>query len=229
MSKSETLACESQMLSPFIYTRARPCRDYLKIILSVGFLYGNVIYLSSMSSTLYFASSNKGKIEETQKIIGYSIKIAEINIDEIQSLDLEKIIKDKAEKAFHILEKPLIVDDIGLYIEAWNGFPGPFIRFLNHEGSNSLLLKLMKNEANRSVIARGAIGYHDGRQVYSFIGEVKGSLAQKPRGKNGWGWDTLFIPEGSSKTYGEMSPDEKVLLNHRTLALKQFKKFLKTR
>jgi len=125
-----------------------------------------------------------------------------------------------------LLGKPLFVDDVALHIEAWNGFPGPFIKHLLEAVGSEGIVKMMKDETKRGVIAKAAIGFHNGKEVVTFVGEVKGTLAPEPRGEGGWGWDPLFIPNHTNKTYAEMTPEEKNAVSHRRAALEEFKKYL---
>lgn len=175
---------------------------------------------------LCFVTGNEGKIKEAQDILGFPIDVEKLNLDEIQSLNLEEIVTHKALQAFEKIKRPLIVDDVGLYVDAWNGFPGPFIKFLGIAGGNELLVKLMSTDKNRKVIAKAAIGYHDGYQVKTFVGEVKGMITETPRGEGGWGWDPAFIPEHGTKTYAEMDPEEKNKVSHRRAALEKLRAFL---
>ena len=175
---------------------------------------------------LYFVTSNEGKIGEAKMILDFPIKAVKADLSEIQSLDLKEIVRDKAQKAFELVHKPLMVDDVGLYIEVWNGFPGPFVKYLLEAVGNEGVLKMMEHEANRSVVAKAAVGFHDGKEIHTFIGEVKGELAREPRGEGGWGWDPIFIPEFSEKTYAEMTPEQKNSISHRRAVLEIFKTFL---
>lgn len=175
---------------------------------------------------LYFVTGNSGKASEAQSILGFPVHITSVDIDEIQSLQLENIVQKKAEKAFEKIGKPLFVDDVGLWVEVWNGFPGPFIKYLLAAGKNELLLQMLKNETNRRVVAKAAIGYHDGNTTHIFIGEVSGSLSTELRGAGGWGFDPVFIPEGTNQTFAEMGPEKKNTLSHRRKALEKFRTYL---
>jgi len=175
---------------------------------------------------LYFVTSNEGKIKEAKLILGIPIHPAKADLEELQSLDLEEIVKDKVKKAFELIRKPLIVDDVGFYIEAWNGFPGPFIKHLTDAAGNEGLLRMMENETNRNVTVKAAVGFHNGKEIFTFTGEVKGTLSKEPRGNEGWGWDPVFIPEGMDKTYAELTPEEKSSISHRRAALENFKNYL---
>ena len=75
---------------------------------------------------LYFVTSNEEKAEEARMILEMPVEIRKADLVEIQSLDLKEIVKDKARQAFEIVGESVIVDDVGFFLEAWNGFPGPF-------------------------------------------------------------------------------------------------------
>jgi len=86
----------------------------------------------------------------------------------------------------------------------------------------------MEGEKNRKASARLGIGYHDGKQIKVFIGETKGTITDNIRGENGFGWDPVFIPQKCSKTYAEMTFEERSKTSHRRKGLEEFKKFLNT-
>jgi XTP/dITP diphosphohydrolase len=175
---------------------------------------------------LYFVTSNDEKIQEARIILGMPIRAFKADLEEIQSLDLEKIAKDKAERAFALVGKPLFVDDVALRVAAWNGFPGPFVKHFLEALGNDGFLRLMKDEQNRELTAMASIAFHNGKEILTFVGEVKGSLALEPRGDGGWGWDSVFIPVLGEKTYAEMTPEEKNAVSHRRAALENFKQYL---
>jgi XTP/dITP diphosphohydrolase len=179
-----------------------------------------------MNSDLFFVTGNKGKLQEAEAILGMKLQNVSLNIDEIQDFDIENIVRNKAQSAYNLLKKPLIVDDGGVYFDAWNGFPGPMVKFLDKVGGVNLVLKMLKHETNRKIMLRSAIGYHDGKNVYVFVGEIPAKIAHEPRGTNGWSWDTIFVPEPGEITMAEMSDEEKNRISHRRKALEKFKAFL---
>jgi|SRR3989344_1674171 len=179
--------------------------------------------------TLYFVTGNKGKVAEAQTILGFPIRIANINLDEIQELDLKKIVTHKVKQAYEIIKHPVFVDDVGVYIEAWNGFPGPFIKFIREAGGNKLLIRMLESETNRNVVVKAAIGFHDGKKVHTFIGDVSGEFISEERGSGGWGFDPMFKPSHSTQTWGEMTDHDKNIISHRRSALEKFKKFLQSK
>ena len=174
---------------------------------------------------LYFVTSNKNKVKEVQEILKVPVEVASLEIDEIQSLDVEEVIRKKAEAAFAILKKPLFVDDVSFEIEAWGGFPGPFIKFIYLAGGYDLLTKMLSSEKNKKAKVIASIGYHDGKRVHIFKGYFFGTLVEK-RGDRGWGFDPYMIPDGHKKTFGEMENDLKNKISHRARVLEKFKQFL---
>lgn len=179
-----------------------------------------------MLEELYFVSSNENKAREVEAIIGLPVKTVALELAEIQDSEIAKIVAQKALTAFAVLQKPVLVDDGGLYIGAWNGFPGPFIKFLLAAGGNELILKMLENFQNRAAVAKGSLGFASENGVKTFVGEVGGSISLTEKGK-GWGWDPIFIPEGEDMTYAEMGTERKNRLSHRAAALKKFKAFIR--
>ncbi len=174
---------------------------------------------------LYFVTGNKGKVLEVEEILGFPIRIADIDLPEIQSLDLSEIVTAKVKSAYEKIHKPVFVDDVGFFVEAWNGFPGPFIKFLHKAGGNSLLLQMMRHEKNRSVIAKGVVAYFDGSVCRLFEGEVRGQLTFEEKGTDGWGFDFVFQPDGSPLTYAEMGTPRKNMISHRSIAMNKLKNY----
>ncbi len=174
---------------------------------------------------MFFATGNKGKAEEAQKILNHPIEIVTLELDELQSMDLEKIVEHKVRQAYEIVKEPVFVDDVALYLDIWDGFPGPFVKFI-HEKGNKRLLYMLRNEDNRDGLLVATIGYYDGDSVHFFKGELKVTISREEQGEGGWGLDPILIPEGKNRTFGEISEDEKNADSHRSRALLKFKKFL---
>lgn len=183
-----------------------------------------------MKQRLTFVTGNKAKAEDTRKLLGFPIIVEELELDEIQELDLEKIAAHKVKQAYEKFKTPVFVDDVGFYIEAWKNFPGPFIKWILKAdgGSSSLLLKMLEGVKQRKATAKLAVAYHDGEEIHVYMGEVQGSVAETIRAGNnfGFGWDAVFIPDGFDKTFGEMTFEEKHSVSHRRKALNKFKEYL---
>ncbi|OGH03080.1 MAG: non-canonical purine NTP pyrophosphatase, RdgB/HAM1 family [Candidatus Levybacteria bacterium RIFCSPHIGHO2_01_FULL_37_17] len=179
-----------------------------------------------MIKKLIFATSHKGKVGEAQGILDIPLEIADIEVDEVQSMDLEYVARKKVEEVFKIVQQPVIIDDVGLKIRAWNDFPGPLVKFLQRIVGNKKVVELLKDEQNREVIVQSAIGFHDGTKSHVFIGEVKGIIATEERGTEGYGFDPIIIPDGQDKTYAEMGLEGKNKLSHRRKAFDKLKEHL---
>lgn len=171
-------------------------------------------------------TGNKFKAEETKRIINIPLEVKDIDLDEIQEVDVEKVALHKLNQAHEIIKGAVIIDDVSFEIEAWNRFPGPLIKWILNSGGPQLLLKMLGNEKNRAATAKLAIGYKDANISKIFIGEVKGKVGYEVIGEGGFGWDKVFIPEGYDKTFAEMDPTKKDDISHRGKALKKLSDFL---
>lgn len=179
-------------------------------------------------NSIIFATGNKDKLREAEDILGIKVKGTELEVDEIQSLDPVKVAIAKARACYQKLKKPIFIEDTSLSFEGFKGLPGTYIndfyKALGNEGLTELL-----NGKSRKAIAQVTLVYIESKNLeHIFVGQVKGYIAEKPRGDKGWGWDPVFIPEGSSKTFGEMEEKEKNKYSMRAKALKLFKKWLLT-
>ncbi|MDP3901096.1 MAG: RdgB/HAM1 family non-canonical purine NTP pyrophosphatase [bacterium] len=174
---------------------------------------------------LSFATSNEMKVKEAQEILGFPIEICPLEIPEIQSLDIEEVARDKVQKAYEIVGIPVFADDGGLFFEAWSGFPGPLVKYLLESVGIEGILRMLEGFEDRRALAKGVIAYCDASGVRIFTGEVRGLIPPSPRGER-WGWDPIFVPEGQSKTYAEMSFEEKNRISHRRKSLEKFRTFL---
>lgn len=170
-----------------------------------------------------FVTGNENKLREAELILGMSLERADPGVPEIQSPNLEEVAREKAlaaRKALGCPSRPVLVEDSGLVIEAWGGLPGAFTRwFLAGVGVEGILrmLSSFESRAARAVCVVAVADAAGG--VRTFRGEVTGSVAPEPRGGGGFGWDPIFIPEGSSLTYAEMG-EGKHRSSHRARAFR---------
>jgi XTP/dITP diphosphohydrolase len=133
-------------------------------------------------------------------------------------------------EAFRQIKKPVIVDDVGFYISAWNGFPGPLVKWLLKSGGSALILKMLLNEVDRKAKFVSAIGFHDGKEVHTFIGSVSGTITDQPRSsRKAPELETIFVPDGYKKTYAEMTLEEKSEFSHRKKSLELLKLHLQAK
>ncbi|MEK7227708.1 MAG: non-canonical purine NTP pyrophosphatase [Patescibacteria group bacterium] len=174
--------------------------------------------------SLYFITGNKGKLAEVQSILG-NTEALDIDLQEIQSLDAHEIIRAKLEEAKKHQPGEFIVEDTSLYFEALKGLPGPLIKWFMKTIGNDGLYKMAEAFGNSNAEAKTIIGYSDAQGNISFFeGNIKGSIVA-PRGE-GFGWDPIFQPEGYSKTFGELSAEEKNSFSMRKIALEKLKENL---
>ena len=169
-------------------------------------------------------TGNKGKAEYFEKLMGMKINHIDVDVEEIQSLDLEEIIKHKVMQAYNIVKKPVVVEDVSLEFKAFGRLPGTFIKFFLKELPMQEICDLLNNKS-REATARCIIGYYDGKNIEMFKGELSGSIAISPKGERGYGWDKIFIPDGYNITRAEMNEedDKKTYLTMKRLdLLKEF-------
>ncbi len=179
---------------------------------------------SVATKNMLFITGNKNKVKEFQEILGFKLDHMGLDLEEIQEIDIKKVSEDKARKAFNIVKKPVIVEDTGLFFEALNGLPGALIKWFEERLTYLEICNLLKE--NRNATARTCVSYYNGNNLKQFIGEVHGQISKTPKGKNGFGWASIFIPNGSNKTFAEMNSKEKYSLSMRKIALDKLKKDL---
>lgn len=160
-----------------------------------------------------FISGNAKKAEYLEKLLGLKIKYQKLELDEIQSLDLHKIVEHKVRQAYDLIKSPVIVEDVSLEFEDLHGLPGPFIKFFIDNIPFEKICNLVKE--NRNATTRCVFGYFDGTTMKLFEGAQNGKIPTVPKGDNGYGWDRLFIPEGYSQTRAEMNEED----NHKVYIL----------
>lgn len=181
----------------------------------------------SMIKQIVFGTTNAGKLREATEILGLNITGTPLNISEVQSLDPIEVATRKVKDYFKALNKPILVEDVSLVFLALGKLPGPYITDFEKSIGNEGLVKLIGNK-NRRAIAQTTLAFAnaDG-EVHIFEGKVDGTIAESPRGNNGFGWDPIFIPNGKHKTFAEMEPEEKNQYSMRAMALKKFHAWLK--
>ena len=168
--------------------------------------------IADMVSQISFITGNRGKFEEAQKIFSNTeITLIQEKFDtpEIQSENVVEIVKFSAEYVGRKLEKPLFVMDRGFYIESLNGFPGPFVKFINNWLSSDQILKMLDGVGNRKAYWLTVLGLYIPRtEVNIFVGRDSGTVPQVLAGDFGYMADKLFIPEGSSVALSQMNKEK---------------------
>lgn len=175
---------------------------------------------------LIFVTSNPFKFEEVREIAerhGVEIVQRSVPYVEIQADELEDVVKPGVQQACRLLGAPCFIEDAGLFVDALNGFPGPYSKFVFLTIGNQGLLKLMESKTDRRAEFRSAVGYCAPKEKpMVFAGRVRGTLALKARGTHGFGFDPIFLAENAEKTFAEMETSEKNKFSHRGQAIEKF-------
>lgn len=161
-----------------------------------------------------FVTGNEKKARYLSQLLELPVLRHNVELDEIQTLDVDRLVEHKARQAYEILKTPVLVEDQGLGFTALGGLPGPFIKFFVEETGLEACCKMLDGFSDRSARAECVFGYYDGAQLTLFRGGLEGTIADKPRGERVFGWDPIFIPKGYTKTRAELSEaeDHKVYL-----------------
>lgn len=173
-----------------------------------------------------FVSGNLDKVRLLERYLGQKVAHHKINLTEIQSLEPHEVVEHKAREAYRILQRPVLIEDTALSFTALGRLPGPFVKFFLSDVGNEGLCKLLRDYSDRSATASVMYGFYDGTRFHTFNGQIRGTVPPKPRGNKGMGWDPVFIPEDSTKTYAEMSEAEIASFSVRNQAVKKLKKYL---
>jgi XTP/dITP diphosphohydrolase len=183
--------------------------------------------------TIYFITGNKGKFIEAQKKLT-PLKMDVIQKDlrypEIQAVALEDVARFGVEYIKKKINQPFLLEDAGLFIEAFDGFPGVFSSYVYYTIGCKGILQLLKEYKgkNRSAVFRSVFAYKEpGKNPRFFIGESRGIISEKEIGDHGFGYDPIFIPDGESRTFAQMETGEKNRFSHRGKSLDKFIDFFK--
>ncbi|MHC1636127.1 MAG: XTP/dITP diphosphatase [Candidatus Methanospirareceae archaeon] len=183
-----------------------------------------------MEREVIFITSNKNKVKEVERLasledVDIKIEHLDYRYEELQHEEIEEVVRYSAEliRKELKLEKPFVIEDSGLFINALNGFPGPFSAYVFKKIGNSGILKLMegKEGEERDAIFKSAVAFCYGKNSpVIFVGSTRGRIAKEERGSGGFGYDPIFEVKG--RTFAEMSIEEKNEVSHRGRAFKKF-------
>lgn len=174
---------------------------------------------------IYFVTSNPNKVREAEAILQKKLNKISLDIPEIQTLEAEEVVKDKAKKAYQKIKKPVLVEDTAFHIHSLNNFPGALIKWALQTLKNDGICNLPLNNKRKATV-KTCFCLYNGKKFHIFQGQLSGKVARKPRGTTNFGWDPIFIPQGQKKTFAEMTSEQKNKISMRCLALKKLKKFL---
>lgn len=187
--------------------------------------------MRALLDAIAFVTSNPGKAREASRLLGREVVARSLHLAEIQSLSFEEVVRAKAVAAVRAVGGPVLVEDSGLSVSAWGGFPGPLTRWVTEAVGEAGLARMLDPFPDRSAEAVSALGLArpgDGEaEVVVAVGRVAGAIATAPRGASGFGWDVVFVPGEGALTFAEMTIEEKELDSHRTRAFRELARLLR--
>jgi XTP/dITP diphosphohydrolase len=189
---------------------------------------------------LVLCTTNPGKVKELRTLLAHIMPVQTLveaglegGWDESGGTFAENALL-KARSAFRECGSPCLADDSGLEVDALGGAPG--VRSARYAGLGAsdqenveLLLRNMAGRVHRNARFVTVLAYVDQTTEYTFTGEVRGSIAQRSAGSNGFGYDPVFIPEGQELTFGQLDSLEKNQLSHRQKAIQGFLRFIRSK
>ncbi len=174
-----------------------------------------------MVTTVTFVSTNAGKYREVRELLrpfGLRVRWKRRTLPEPQTAKIEEVVRSKL-NAVRDVTGWVLVEDSGLFIPSLNGFPGVYSAHILDIWGFGPLFELLKRRP-RAASFRAVAGLRRGRRIWLFPGEVRGTIAPRAAGKNGFGYDPIFIPEGGTRTFAQIPVAEKNERSHRSQALR---------
>jgi len=173
-----------------------------------------------------YVTGNPGKAREAREYLGGDVRQVDYDYREIQHHDLAAIAAHGARESFEALDEPVVTDDAGLFVRAFDGFPGPYSSYVEDTVGVEDVWRLASDEDDRRASFRVVLAYCDERTrerqpdgVVTFEGRVDGRLVA-PRGDGGFGYDPIFEYDGT--TMAEMDTERKNAVSHRGRAMATF-------
>jgi len=171
-----------------------------------------------------FVTTNEGKYREVSAILadaGVKIVREDRSYPEIQADRLEKVVRFAATVLDDQIRGDYLIDDSGLFLDAFGGFPGVYSSYVHKRLGNPGLLKLLQDAKTRAATFETVFLLRQGGSHEVFHGECRGTIAAGERGTGGFGFgfDPIFVPEGAAKTFAEMTVTEKNRVSHRARAV----------
>jgi non-canonical purine NTP pyrophosphatase (RdgB/HAM1 family) len=181
-----------------------------------------------MNPTWVLVTGNDHKWHEAQRILGVPLERVRLDLPELQEESIAAVAREKAFAAFERLQRPCIVEDAGIELAALGGFPGPFIKYWERQGGHASICRALDTQSSRKAVAVCALGIASAQGVHLVEGRVSGTIAKEPVGDNGFGWDSIFVPDGEQRTFAQMTAEEKDAQSHRRRAWEAAKQMLMT-
>jgi len=160
-------------------------------------------------------TGNPHKAAEARRIVGSRLGVEDVDLPEIQSLDPREVVRAKALEAWARLRRPLVVEETSLELRALGGFPGPLVKWMLEAAGAEGIARCAHGLGDSVAVARCLVLHYDGGREVVGVGVETGRLVLPARGTAGFGWDVVFAPDGSERTYAELGAAEKDARGHR--------------
>lgn len=179
-----------------------------------------------------FVTTNKHKFKEARDILkSYPVKLSRLDMDYEENHDenIEEIARGAAKKLADKLNKPIVLEDTGLFFEAYNNFPGAFPKFVINSIGFKGIFKLLDGESRKAYFKTAVAFCEPNSEPILFEGIMKGKITDKIHNKNKdeMPYDKIFIPRGKTKTISGMTLEEKNSFSQRAKAFKKFGEYVK--
>jgi len=175
--------------------------------------------------TLWFVTQNRHKYQEARRTLdpfGMKIRMLASPKTEIQSTNLGEVAEFAAEEAAKKHNRRVLVEDSGLFVRVLNGFPGPLSSYVHDAIGVGGLLRLMSRETRREAYFQASLALASpGESSQEFSGKVHGTISHESAGTGGFGFDPIFIPRGSRKTFAQGGTQFKDKYSHRAIAFRK--------
>ncbi|MCJ2555098.1 MAG: XTP/dITP diphosphatase [Candidatus Thermoplasmatota archaeon] len=163
-------------------------------------------------------TSNEAKFREVSLRLegrGVELDLLRTEYPEIQADRLEDVVNAALGWLAPVYGDELVVDDSGLFVRGLAGFPGVYSSFVYRTLGCGGILRLLEGVPDRGATFQTVLGLRKGGENHLFVGKIEGTIAQESRGSEGFGFDPIFVPEGASRTFAQMTHAEKNAVSHR--------------
>lgn len=179
------------------------------------------------------ATENRHKfLEARTTLYDFGIRLRQLRVakPEIQSGDLEEVATFALKEISKSHRRPLLVEDSGLFIARLKGFPGPFSAYVHRTIGTEGVLRLMKGQQKRRAYFQASIAFSSERTPpIVFSARVYGTIAERESGKTGFGFDPIFVPSGTKRTFADMGQGLKNVYSHRARTFRKFAEWYRAR
>ena len=178
-----------------------------------------------MTQPLVYITSNPLKAARLKDYISFSYEHLPIDLPEIQSLDLEEVVRATVTTAYERVKRPVFVEDTSLRNHALGNVPGPLVKWVINELTPTNVCRLLDQFDDRSATVEIMLGYFDGNEYKFILKQGRGEIAKQAAGLSPWTYD-FFIPEGSNMVWAAMSEAEQHRTSVRRIVFEEFEQYL---